>query len=78
MLILAPTVSGCASISAFFSLFAIPIGITSSLVGLKNCAITAGIKNYKSIMKKRKKNHDEIVLLGKANLNNLNFLVLHS
>ena len=78
LLILASTVSGCASISAFSSLLAFPIGITSSLVGLKNCVITAGIKNFKSIMKKRKKDHDEIVLLGKANLNNLNFLVLKS
>ena len=78
LLILASTVSGCASFSAFSSLLAFPIGITSSLVGLKNCVITAGIKNFKSVMKKRKKNHDEIVLLGKANLNNLNFLVLKS
>ena len=31
--------------SAFASLIGIPIGITSSTIGLKICAITAGIKN---------------------------------
>ena len=35
----------------------------SSAVGRKLCEITAGIKNYKSIIKKKK--HDKIVLLGK-------------
>ena len=33
----------------------IPIGIASSVIGLKICAITAGIKKYKSIIKKMKK-----------------------
>ena len=31
------------------------VGITSSAVGLKICAITARIKMYKSIIKKKKK-----------------------
>ena len=31
-------------ISAFASLIAFPIGITSSAVGLKICALTAGIR----------------------------------
>ena len=43
-LILAFTITGCILISAFASLIAIPIGITSSAIGLKICAITAGIK----------------------------------
>ena len=43
----------------------IPIGITSSTIGLKICAITAGIKRYKSIVKKKKKKHNKIVLLAK-------------
>ena len=43
-LILASTVTGCISISAFASLLGILIGITSSEIGLKFCAITAGIK----------------------------------
>ena len=52
-LILASTITGCVSISAFASL--VPIGITSSALGLKIFAITAGIKKYKSIIKKNKK-----------------------
>ena len=41
-LILASTITGCVSISAFASLVGIPIGITSSAIGLKICAITSG------------------------------------
>ena len=51
-LILAFAVTGYVSISAFSFLLGIPIGITSSAIGLKLCAITAGIKKYKSIIKK--------------------------
>ena len=43
-LILGSAVTGCVSISAFPSLFGIPIVITSSAVGLKICVITAAIK----------------------------------
>ena len=68
MLILVSTVTGCVSISAFASLVYVPVGITSSAVGIKSCAITAGIKKYKSIIKKKRKNHDEIALLGKVKL----------
>ena len=39
-------ITGCIFISAF------SIGITSSAIGLRICAITAGIKKYKSITKK--------------------------
>ena len=67
LLILVSTVTGCVWISAFASLVCVPVGITSSTVRLKICAITAGNKNYKSIIKKKKKKHDIIVLLGKAN-----------
>ena len=38
------TITGYVSISAFASLVGIPIGITSSVIGLKICVITAGIK----------------------------------
>ena len=48
-LILASTITGHISISVFTSLIGIPIGITRSAIGLKICAITAGIKKYKSI-----------------------------
>ena len=39
-------ITGCISISAFASID-IPIGITSSVIELKTCAIAAGIKKYK-------------------------------
>ena len=55
MLILVSTVTGCGSISAFTSLVCAPVGITSSTVGIKICAITAGTKKYESIMKKEEK-----------------------
>ena len=44
-LILTFTVSECIFISAFISLVGIPIEITNSAIGLKICAITAGIKS---------------------------------
>ena len=59
----------------FVSLVCVPIGITSSTVGLKLCAITAGIKKYKSIIKKKNKKHDKIVLLGKGKLNTTKVLI---
>ena len=49
-LILASTTTGCILISAFASLIAIPIGITSSAIRLGIFAIAAGIKKYKSII----------------------------
>ena len=71
MLNLASTVTSCISISAFLLLVSVPVGITSSAVGISICAIFAGIKKYKSIKKKKKKNHDKIVLLGKDKVNNI-------
>ena len=65
-LALASTISGCIQISAFTYLVGIPIGITSSAIELKNCAITAAIKKYRSIIKKKKKKHDKMVLLAKS------------
>ena len=53
-LILASAFTGCISISAFAPLLGIPIENTSSAKGLKICAITAAIKKYKSIIKKKK------------------------
>ena len=75
-LILASTITGCVSISAFASLIGIPIGITSSAIGLKICAITAEIKKYKSIIKK--KEHDKIVPLAKSKLNRTKALISKS
>ena len=51
------------------------MGITSSAVEIKTCAITAGIKRYKSIIKKKRKKHDKIVLLGKDKLNTIEVLI---
>ena len=45
LLILASTITGCILISAFASLVGIPIGIASSIIELKICVITAGIKS---------------------------------
>ena len=53
------TLTGCVFVSAFASLVFISIGITSSAVRLKICVITAGIKKYKSIIKKKKKKHNK-------------------
>ena len=54
--------------------FCIPIGIASSAVGLKTCVITAAIKKYKSIIKKKKNKHDKIVLLAKSKFNSIEVL----
>ena len=76
LLILSSTITGCISISAFASLVGIPIGIASSAIGLKICAITEAIKNYKSIIKKKKKKNDKIVLVAKSKLNSIEVLFL--
>ena len=52
-----------------------PIGITSSAIGIKVCAITAGIKKYKSIIMKKTKKHDKIVLLAKPKLHEIEILI---
>ena len=68
-LIFASAITGCISISAFASLVGIPIGITSSAIGLKICTITARIKKHKLIIKKKKKKHDKKAFLAKSKLN---------
>ena len=50
-------VNGCVSVSAFASLVGISVGIASSGARLNICAITAGTKRYKSIIKKKRKNY---------------------
>ena len=63
-LILLFTVSPCVSRSAF------------ALAGthIENCVITAGIKKYKSIIKKEKKKHDKTVLFTESKLNSVEVL----
>ena len=74
-LILASAMTGSILIAVFASLLGIHILITSSATGLKMYAIAAGIKMYKSIIKKWKKKHDKIVLLAKSKLNNIEVLI---
>ena len=75
LLIAISAITGCVSISAFGALVGIPIGIASSTIGLKICVITAGIKTYKSIIKNKRKKHDEIVWSAKLKLNSIEFLI---
>ena len=65
----------CISISAFAYLVSIQIGITSSAIELKICAVTTAIKKYKSIIKKKKKKHNKIVLFAKFKLNSTEVLI---
>ena len=58
------TTTGCISVSAFTSILCIPLGSTSSAIGLKICAI-----------KKKKMQYDKIVLLGKSKLNSIEVLI---
>ena len=83
-LILGSSITGSISISAVASLVGIPIRITSSAIGLKICVsaiglkicvITAAVKKYKSIIKKKKEKHDKIELLAKSRLNSTEVLI---
>ena len=60
----APAVTECISVSTFALLLGIPIESKSSALRLI-FAINAGIKKHKSIIKKKVKKHDKIVLLQK-------------
>ena len=73
--ILASRTTGCISVSGFTSLLGIPIGITSSAMRLKISATIAGIKKYKSIIKKKKQKHNKIVLFAKSKLNSIEVLI---
>ena len=48
---------------------------SSSAVWLKIYETTAGIKNHKSIIKKKKKKHGQIELLAKTKLNTIEVLI---
>ena len=68
-------VTGCVSVATFASLACVPVGITSSVIRRKICAITAWIKKCKSIRKKKRKNHEKIVLLRKDRLNTIEVVI---
>ena len=55
LFILASTITACVSISAFALLVCVPVGITSSAIGIKVCGITAAIKKCQSWKRKRKR-----------------------
>ena len=68
-------VNRCVSISAFASVVDVLVGIASSAVGLQICAITSGIKKYKSITKKKRKKHNKKVLFAKTKINTVKVLI---
>ena len=53
LLILVSTATGCVSISAFASFLSVPVYITSSALGIKMCAITAGINRISQLSRKK-------------------------
>ena len=55
-LIAISAITGCVSISAFAPLIGIPIGITSSAIGLKIYGITTGNKSISQQIRKRRRN----------------------
>ena len=61
LLIVISAITRCVFTSSFASLVGFSIGITSSVIRLKICVITAEIRKYKSIIQKNKKKHDKIV-----------------
>ena len=65
-------VAGCVWLSAFDSLISISTGIASLALGLKICSITAGIKSFKSIIKKKQK---KVIFLAKDKLNTIKVLL---
>ena len=75
LLILASTIAGCVPISSFALLVCVPVGIKSSAVGLKIWLISARIKKYKPIIKKKKKKHDKIVFLGQTKLDTIEVII---
>ena len=63
---MASAVTRCVFISAFTSSVCILVGIASSTATIKACVVTAEIKKYKSVIKKKKK-HDKVALPAKKN-----------
>ena len=75
LLILSSAITGCVSTSAFASLVCIPVGITSSAIGIQICAVIVGIKKCKSIIKEKYNKHEKIVLLGTYQLRTVEVLI---
>ena len=64
-------ITGCVSVSAFASFFGIPVGITSSAIGLKVFVMSVGIKKQVDKEKKRKR----IMSQAKFKLNSIGVLI---
>ena len=74
-LLFTSTVIGCVLISDFACIVGVPVGITSSAVGFKICAITLGIKKHQSNIKKKRKNNDKILLLAITKVKTIKVLI---
>ena len=61
--------------SPFAPLAGFPVGIASFAVEWNICAIAAGIKRYKSIIKKERKKHKDIMLLVKIKRNTIKVFI---
>ena len=72
--VLASTITGYIYIYIYI-LLSIPRGIISSAIRIKIYSITSGIKQYNSIIKKKKKKYDKIILLAKSKLNSIEVLI---
>ena len=59
----------------YWTLVGILIGITNAVGRLRICAITTAIKKYKSMIKKKKKKHDKILLLEKSKLDSIEVII---
>ena len=49
--------------------------VAISTIGLIICVITAGMKKYMSIIKRKRKKRDRIVLLAKSKLNSIGVII---
>ena len=67
-LIFISAVTGFISVFPFALLVGVSVGIANSVVGLKIYAITAGIKKYQSIIKKKKEHLIELLIKTKFNI----------
>ena len=74
-LISASTITGCILIFSFTSLIGIPIGVMRSAIKLKFLQWLSIINSYKTIIKKKNKKHDRIVLLAKSKLNKIELII---
>ena len=75
LFILVSTVTGCISIFCIFFISLCSCWYYKFCSRNKNLWITAGIKKYKSIIKKKRKKHNKTLLLEKDKLNAIEVLI---